>query len=166
MAQVSTDVVAGALQALYDEAFFGPGEVKFTWFADNEPGSGLIGRLRQIDAATASAAPGPGRRSIVGHARHALVHAEGGLAYIRGDRSAVDWVASFDPPTASDEEWAALLDRFERSCQALREAIAGIDLTRHENLCGAMGTFTHAAYHLGAIRQILLDVRQREAGGS
>lgn len=61
------------LLGLIAEAYDGPGDPKATWFADNEAGSGLLGTLERLDAATASAPLGPAdKASAVAHAGHML----------------------------------------------------------------------------------------------
>lgn len=147
-----------AVTTLFNETFFGVGNEKGTWFNENAPESGLCGVLDRVNAAAASTPPGPGRRSVVSHARHALVHVEHVTKFLRDEKSQVDWKQSFEPGTATEQEWGELRARLRHSSGVLLETIVGASDDRSMLLETAIGAIAHAAYHLGAIRQVLVSV--------
>jgi hypothetical protein len=147
-----------AVATLFQETFFGVGNEKGTWFNENAPESGLCGVLDGVSAQAASTPPGPGRRSVVAHARHALVHVEHVTNWLRGLKPKVDWKASFEPGIASDTEWAEVRARLRASSGALLEAIKAAPAGQELALEAAIGSIAHGAYHLGAVRQILAGV--------
>jgi hypothetical protein len=149
---------ANAVTTLFSETFYGVGNENGTWFNENAPESGLCGVLDRASAEAASKAPGPGRRSVVSHARHALTHIEHVTKLLRGEASKVDWKMSFEPGAATPGEWDELRRRMRASSRALLETLVGAPDDKPDMLESSIGSIAHAAYHLGAIRQVLADV--------
>jgi hypothetical protein len=142
-----------ALIALYTEAFEGSTD-KWTWFTDNEPNSALFGTLSQTSAADASLPADAGKNSLAGHANHLNFSMEVALAYIKNEKPTPDWAASWKKQTMTDDEWAKLQgdmkDRYSQIMQWMNSNQNWDDDATH----GALGVLAHAAFHLGAIRQL------------
>lgn len=153
-------VLAAGVTTLFEETFYGVGNEKGTWFNENAAESGICGVLDGVSAATASKAPGPGRRSVVAHARHTLVHVEHVTNWLKGIKNKVDWKASFEPGTATDAEWAELRQRLRTSSRTLLATLVGLPQGTPQAVESSIGAIAHAAYHLGAIRQILARVNE------
>lgn len=99
--------------------------------------------------------------SIAGHARHAAFHLEVAVRWDRdGERGPFDWKGSFLPAQVNAEEWQAVQERLR--C-AYREFV---EFTRTQkdkpadgDLAGSVaGVLAHAAYHLGAVRQMVKEL--------
>jgi hypothetical protein len=79
--------------------------------------------------------------------------------WILGDHSKRDWVGSFEPQTVNEEEWAAIKRELEASRLELVRVLSSLTPERFVEEGAALGAITHLAYHLGAIRQLMHQVR-------
>ena len=147
------------LQQVLREACEGPDDPKFTWFNANDKDSGVVPVLAKISASDASREPSPRARSIAAHAAHAAFHLKSSAAWLAGDKSAADWESSWQPQTVDDAAWRTVQDEFRRQYLATIAAIDNITDWNRDMLGGAIGAIAHAAYHLGAIRQILRQLK-------
>lgn len=146
-----------AIRKLFSETFIGIGNENGTYFNDSSANSGICGVLDRIPADIASRVPRPGGKTIVGHTRHMLVYTIHVAKYLRNEKNKVDWSASFDPQAASIADWDELRGLLRRESDALLETIATSQ--RDGAIASAIGAIAHGAYHLGAIKQILLAVQ-------
>jgi hypothetical protein len=151
-----------AILALFDEAHVGP-TGKGTWFIDNDPGSGLMGTLEGLDAARASKPLWEGdpisAASHAAHVRFAL-----GLANraAKGENPYKDanWSRSWDTRKVSEAEWKSLISGLRTEYEEFRKVIAaGKGFDDPDFMTGTLGLVSHAAWHLGAIREGLGLVR-------
>ncbi len=152
---MSDSIFHKALQTILHEIFDGPGKEGYLLNPDDP---GLLRQLDQIDAATASARPMPGRTTIAAHVDH--VHYGLSLLNRWADGEAnpwatADWDASWQRGRVTDEEWTALRARLREAAQHWLAAAARLDHWTHLTACGALASAAHTAYHLGAIRQLL-----------
>jgi hypothetical protein len=123
---------------------------------------GLVDTLKSVSAKVASTPPGPGRKPIASHANHVLYGFGLVCRAIDGDRKAfegADWDEAWKLERVNDAEWAELLGRLEAKAQHIVDAGPKIETWVPQMLSGMFGTAAHTAYHLGAIRQMLLDVQ-------
>jgi hypothetical protein len=148
------------LLASLEEAIHGPADAKFTWFNSNEPDSGLAGVMKRLAAEQASRPPTPGGRTIAAHVAHATFHLVASAAWLKGDRSAADWEASWEPATVDGGGWQRLRESLEQAHTAVADEIRRKQDWDKLDLGGAVGAIAHAAYHLGAIRQIVRVVER------
>lgn len=116
-------------------------------------GSGIRATLASVTAEQASRSQ-DGRPSIAAHARHMNFHLRVASEWIQGDHSRRDWLASFEPRTVTEEEWAGLRQDLEVSRTELVRVLKALTPERFLEE-GAMGSIAHLAYHLGAIRQLM-----------
>lgn len=92
--------------------------------------------------------------SIAGHARHAAFHMEVTLRWAAGERGPFDWQGSFLPAAVSTQQWQEVQGRLQAAYTALQQAeLSNSDLA---------ASLAHAAYHLGAVRQMMKVVGVRE----
>ena len=117
---------------------------------------GLLPTLARLSAAQASQEVYG--TSVAGHARHTAFHLEVLIRWDRdGERGAFDWKGSFLPLQTSEEEWPAVQQRLRDAYEAVVAfAASQRDQAANGDLSGSFaGAAAHAAYHLGAIRQLI-----------
>src|SRR5882762_10133577 len=120
--------------------------------------SGIRSTLSGLTAEQASRRP-DGHPSIAAHARHMNFHLRVTGEWILGDHSKRDWKASFEPQTVNEEEWVRLGQELEASRRELVRVLESLPPNRFAEEGAAAGAITHLAYHLGAIRQLMHQVR-------
>ena len=107
--------------------------------------------------------PGPGRKPVVAHSNHMLYGIELANRALSGEEGVyegADWAVAWGLEKIDDQPWEELIDRIERESQLL------IDLVNQRRdwgetlFTGVNAIAAHTAYHLGAIRQMLLDVEK------
>ena len=123
------------------------------------------GLLRQVDSIQADRAgnrPMPGRTSIAQH----VDHLQFGLAMLNrwaaGEANpwaGADWNACWQRTTVTDDEWQALRQTLRDEAEKWRTVVAA--RTDWDNMAAsaALSTAAHTAYHVGAIRQILAELK-------
>lgn len=148
------DVFRGVLLELFAEAYTGPNGPN-TWFIDNRPGSGLLGTLEGLSAEDASKESSSGS-TIAAHTEHLRWSLALTNAYVRGENPTPSWAESWTVKTVDAEAWDNLRADLRREYDAVLEALG-----RQENfsdpqmLTGIVALTPHAAYHLGAVRQLV-----------
>ena len=148
-----------SLSLLFSELLNGPARECYVLNAGD---NGLLMSLDALSAASASAIPASGGASIAAHVDHVLYGLQLLNRWIGGEDDPwrdADWTASWKRTSVSDEEWAALRDRFRDEAQQWQQTIALADDLEGLELNGAIASIAHLAYHLGAIRQIDRSVR-------
>jgi hypothetical protein len=81
---------------------------------------------------------------------------------LQGDPNVIesaDWAAAWRHPTVDDRQWQELTDRLETFSQTWIDASTALPLENALMLTGSIGSYAHFTYHLGAVPQILLQVR-------
>lgn len=151
------EVVKGVLEMLR-EAYEGGRPGQGTGFvestkADGSRNSGLFATLDALTAGQASQSTALGV-SVAAHAAHVAYHLEVTLRWVNGDRGPFDWPGSFAPGAVDEAAWAATRARVRAAYDALA-AWAAVRPHWNEDAAGALAaSAAHAAYHLGAIRQV------------
>ena len=148
-----------ALSNMLIELFNGPPGQEAYVLNTGDPG--LLRQLDMIDAKAASQRPMAGKTTIAAH----VDHLQFGLAILNrwaagepNPWAGVDWNASWQRTTVTDEQWQALRAGLRQEADKWRKVAA--TRTDWDNLgaSAALSTAAHTAYHLGAIRQILAAV--------
>lgn len=153
MPEPLASLVIQAVESLLHESYEGVPADKPTWYADSGPGGSLLGLLATIPAVDAARAA-PGRRSIAQHARHVRFHLEVTLKFLAGDKSSNNWDESWAVDARDDGAWKREVEALRSAYTAVRQKFASVEWT-DLTLGSAIGSVAHAAYHLGAIRQML-----------
>jgi hypothetical protein len=96
-----------------------------------------------------------GHPSIAAHARHMNFHLRVTSEWIQGNHEKRDWLASFEPGTVTEEEWARLRQDLEASRAELVRVLRSLTPERFLEEGAGLGPIAHLAYHLGAIRQLM-----------
>lgn len=149
-----TDVLRNVLLELFQEAYTGPNGPN-TWFIDNRPESGLFGTLGGVSAEDASRLS-PSGSSIAAHAEHLRWSLALANAYVRGENPTPSWAESWTVKAVDTKSWdklrADLRGEYEEVAAALGRQE---DFSDPQMLTGIVALTPHAAYHLGAVRQLV-----------
>ena len=155
---VQPDDVERSLLALLAEAFEGS-RGQPTNFVDDEPNRGLLGIVEGVSAADASQKPLAGEHTIAAHIAHLSFGFDTTIRWLNGERWKIDWNESWQMDQVGEEQWHQLRDTLRSRYIQMSELIRATHAWNSENLCGIAGQIAHAAYHLGAIRQIAREIR-------
>jgi hypothetical protein len=150
------DAILAQLTELLRETFEGGLPGQGTQYLDH--GSGIAKTFSQLTAEQASRRL-DGRPSIAAHARHMNFHLRATTEWIQGDRRQRDWSGSFEPQTVTAEEWPKLLANLEASRAELLRVLGALPPERFAEEGAGIGVLAHLAYHLGAIRQVMHQVK-------
>jgi hypothetical protein len=142
VSQVFTEVI----HALLTEAFDGSSQV---WFSDRN--TGLFSSLQDLSAEQVS------KTGIAAHTNHLRWSVSNVNAMMRGERPAMDWAQSWTLKTVSEPEWKNLLEQLRLEYQVLQTNMPpNPDLNDRMFVTSGVALVAHAAYHLGAIRQMMM----------
>lgn len=152
----SDSIFQRAIGNMLTEIFDGPPGQEAYLLNQGDPG--LLRQLDTIDARAASQRPMPGKTTIAAHVDH--IHF--GLSILNrwaaGEENAwagVDWNASWQRTTVTEEQWRTLRDALRREAEKWRNVVATRTNWDATGAAAALSTAAHTAYHFGAIRQIL-----------
>lgn len=162
METLPREMVMKALTDVMAEAYEGPADPRGTWFVDNAPDAGVFGVLDGISADGASRAPGPGRATLAAHAGHLRFSLEVSRRWISGERPRADWRESWAVSSVGEEEWRALKAALRDEYAELRRVLDAMPVFDPVSFTSMVAALAHAAYHLGAMRQLALAVRTAE----
>jgi hypothetical protein len=162
MSTVDISSITQALSDLLIEAYDGPPDPSGTWFIDNEPDCGILGILKNVNAAEASrSVDGSGKAGStiaanVEHLRWSLANANGAL---RGEPYQYNWKESWALIETNELQWDSLRVALRAEYETMRDSLRQQQDLREENLLGAIALVPHAAFHLGILRQMIERVR-------
>lgn len=147
---------------VFKEAFEGGAPGQPTAFLDGTDAGGgnnhgVLATLTAISAAQASEKTALGL-SICSHASHVAFHLEVGRRWAAGERGPFDWAGSFSPDAVDEAAWQEVQTRIRRAYEGTLEWVAKVanaDTWDEDAAGGLSAGLAHAAYHLGAIRQVL-----------
>jgi hypothetical protein len=143
---------------MYRETFEGEVQPSWCWIVSGPAGKSVLGSLAALTADEAYAVSAPGRKSIAAHAAHLKFTLELTNNRLHGENPPADWPGSFHVGEQSPAAWEqSVLDFFDRRRNQPISAWEPI------HVVGLAAMIGHNAYHLGAIRQLLLDVRKLES---
>ncbi len=145
MSQVFTEVI----HSLLTEAFDGSSQV---WFSDRN--TGLFSSVQNLSAEQVS------KTGIAAHANHLRWSLSNVNAMMRGERPAMDWAQSWTVKTVTELEWRNILEQLKLEYRALQTNMPpNPDLNDRMFVTSGVALVAHAAYHLGAIRQMINGTR-------
>jgi hypothetical protein len=149
-----------SLSSMLTEIFEGPPGQEAYVLNPGDPG--LLGQLDGIDASAASRGPRSGKPPIAAHVDHLQVGLSALNRWAAGEANpwaGVDWNASWQRRAISEEEWNTLRDELRHEAEQWRKVVATRTSWDGMSASAALSTAAHTAYHLGAIRQILSEVK-------
>jgi hypothetical protein len=161
MDTIPNETFRKVLLELVSEAYDGPNKA-YTWFIDNAPKSGVLGTLEDISSEEASRTFVENGSSIAAHTEHLRWSLALSNAYMRGEQPKSPWSESWLVKTVNADEWNTLRANLRGEYETLRGGIEKQqDFSDEQILTGAFAFVGHAAYHLGAIRQMKLFLERR-----
>ncbi len=150
---VPNETLTKILAELFSEAYTGPNHA-YTWFIGNEPDSGILGTLDSVSAEAASRRQ-PSGSTVAAHTEHLRWSLAVANAYTRGETPQLNWAESWTVHTVDAATWDKLRADLRGEYEALHYALQNQQELVGEQMLTVMLAFTpHAAYHLGAIRQM------------
>jgi hypothetical protein len=164
METLPRDVVIKGLETVLAEAYEGPQDPRGTWFVNNAADAGFLPTLDALSADEASRAA-PGRSTVAAHAGHMRFSLEVSRRWMTGDRGPFDWSQSWAVKTVDEAAWAELRAGIRQEYDVFRTALAEAGELDDLALTGAFGALAHAGYHLGAVKQMVLELRGPAEGG-
>ena len=159
METLPRDGVMKSLRMVLKEAYEGPQDPRGTWFVEMAPDTGLFGTLASMGAGEASRPPAAGRSTIAGHAAHLRFSLEVARRFLGGDRGPFDWKQSWAVGSVDEAAWAELRSGLRQEYDAFRRALDEAGELDWLLLSAMFGGLAHVAYHLGAIRQMVMELR-------
>jgi hypothetical protein len=157
------DTFVSIIRDLLSEAYAGRTQSP-TWFIDSGEHSGVLGTLETITANDASTASVNGTSSIAAHTHHLCWSLTMANAMMRGEPASRDWAQSWTLHTVTDAAWTQLRANLKHEYERLLEGLPnGFDPTNPIIVSSGVALVAHAAYHLGAIRQMALHLKTTRA---
>jgi MoxR-like ATPase len=153
MSEIPREAVLRAVLPILSEAFAGPADPRSTHFVNNQPDCGLFGTLDGLTAEQASTPVEEGGATAAAQAEHVRFSLDVSVRWMRGEREKVDWPRSWDVREVDDDAWTALREQLRQAYDAFVVMVHQRPMDA-ELLEGVVATVAHAAYHLGALRQI------------
>lgn len=151
--QVAGAELTRSLLSLFRELLQGTPDGEPVWITDGGAASALIGSVADLNAEEASR--DIGGNTIAAHAEHMRWALQLVNDWFDGKESRPDWSESWSVSTVSAAEWGRLRTDLAQACATILDNLGhrqrwGAELA----LQGALASYGHAAYHLGAIRQM------------
>ncbi|HET7233000.1 MAG TPA: DinB family protein [Longimicrobium sp.] len=162
METLPREMVMEAIGAILTEAYEGPPDPSGTWFVNNAADAGFFPTLDGLSADEASRAAAPGRSTVAAHAGHIRFGLEVSRRWVSGNRGPYDWHQSWAVSTVDEAAWAELRAGLRQEYAAFRRAIDEVHEWEESRFTGLLGNLAHAAYHLGAVKQMVLEMRGSE----
>jgi hypothetical protein len=121
-------------------------------------GTSLLETVAGLCAEEASRRRGAIAETIAGHVNHIIFYIVVLQEYITDKRSGkTDWSESWKVRDVNDSEWAELQTRLRNEYSTLKGFVADIETwDSGDYVGGIMAILAHTAYHLGAIRQLMM----------
>ncbi|HEX5872288.1 MAG TPA: DinB family protein [Longimicrobium sp.] len=162
MSEIPRETVLRAVLPILSEAFAGPADPRSTHFVNNQPDCGLLGTLDGLTAEQASTPVEEDGATAAAQAEHVRFSLDVSTRWMQGDRAKADWARSWDVREVDDDAWTELRDQLRRAYEAFVVTVHQQPMDA-ELLEGVVATVAHAAYHLGALRQIARHARAEAA---
>lgn len=138
---------------IFTEAFEGvkPG-AEGTWFVEGR--QCLLATFTEVTAEQASLRPN-GSSSIAAHLNHARYYLWSANAFGRGEEPKLDWESSWSVQTVDDGAWSQLRSDLVNEYQQVCEYMRSGPIDKPDIVTGIIANVAHAAFHLGAVRQLM-----------
>src|SRR5690606_11655496 len=144
----------------YRELLDGRPEGEPTWITTGGPEGGVHGTLADVTAEEASR--DLVGATIAGHAYHLWWAMDMVNRFVAGEAPNGTWADSWSVAVVTPAEWDRLRQDLRQAGERLlTNAAAGTDWAEENQVRGALASYGHAAYHLGAIRQLKKAVKGR-----
>lgn len=142
--------------SLLSETFEGPVGNE-SWFTESKPGSGLFGTIDSLSAEEASVlVEGV---TIAAHTDHTRYHLWAYNQLLEGKKQDFNWYESWKIGVVTKDEWEQIKKELHREYMKITDRISKEQNVNSSSANILLGTLAHAAYHLGAIRQMVKGVK-------
>ena len=144
------------IKTLLSETFEGP-KGNESWFTESRPGSGLFGTVDPLSYEEASVSVEG--VTIAAHTEHTRYHLWAYNQLLDGNTKAFNWHESWKIGAVSKVEWEQIKNGLHREYVKMTEHISE-EQDFHSTAANILlGALAHAAYHLGAIRQMVKFIK-------
>lgn len=163
---MTSALLRDSIDLLLQEAYDGPADPGQTWFVNHTREGGVLGTIRHLTAEQAWHRPEGLSHSVAEHVAHILFSLN--LASRRvttGGEMDADWDHSWDCGPPDERQWQVMQRQLRESHLRLRMWVhADETFDNKQSIACLVGAIAHAAYHLGALRQVAaLAVRKTPA---
>lgn len=133
------------------------------WIIDGKPGHGFTAAIKEVTAAEASTPLVTGGSTIAAHTEHLRWSLGFAMEFYKGAQPSGNWEESWKIHEVNEEQWEqlqlALLVAYQELIYALKEVK---DWSDPLLLTGTLALLPHAAYHLGAVKQLIIAAKGRK----
>lgn len=144
------------IMTLLSETFEGP-KGNGSWFTESKPGSGLFGTIDLLSTEDASVlVEGV---TIAAHTDHTRYHLWANNQLLEGKEQAFNWEESWKIGAVGNDEWEQIKNGLHREYLKMSEHIGEEKNLKPSTATILISALAHAAYHLGAIRQMIKVVK-------
>jgi hypothetical protein len=157
--KVQTQFAKESLQLL-KETFEGPEPTGPSAFLNK--GTGLFQTIDGMSAGVASSQARPDGSTIAAHTEHIRFYVDVHYKLLLGWRDKIDWDESWRIKTVKTAQWDTLRQDLRRAYSTIVEHLQRVNDWGEDEISIAMAIIAHTAYHLGAIRQLLLAVQSQD----
>jgi hypothetical protein len=138
-------------------------EGQHTFVIDNAPGNGILSAIKTLSAKEASTPSHEGGSTVAAHTGHLKWSLDYAMEFFKGNQPQWDWDDSWKRIVVNESEWQELQQELEETYNRLATAIRNVkDWSHPAFVKGVLALLPHAAYHLGAIKQLMLVVKHHE----
>lgn len=149
-----------AIKFLINEILYGTAEgADGTCFVQGD--EALLATLQDLTAEEASRIPAPGMNSIAAHLIHTNYYLYLNIQGMEGNPLEGDWPGSWAKQAVTTEEWLDQQNTLKTQVERFCDLLDSMDFEEKWNVIEGIANVGHAAYHLGAIRQIYLIVKSK-----
>lgn len=155
-----------AIDLLLQEAYDGPPNPDTTLFVNNHPDAGVLGTVKHLNAEQAWYRPDGLSHSVAEHLTHMLFALNHASQCAAADQDLeADWEESWSAGEPDEAHWQTLQRQLREAHLRMRMWVhADETFATKQNIARLLAAIAHAAYHLGAIRQVAaLAVREAPA---
>ena len=142
---------------LFKETFEGPEPGGPSAFLNK--GTGLFQTIDDISEEAASAAPRTNGSTIAAHIEHVRFYVDVHYKLLLGARDKINWEESWRIKTVKASQWEALRQDLRKSYTTVVNHLRSINSWGEDEMSIALAIVAHTAFHLGAIRQLVLAVQ-------
>ena len=140
------------MKTILSETFEGP-EGNSSWFTESRPGSGLFGTIDPLSSEEASVLiEGV---TIAAHTDHTRYHLWVNNQSLEGKEQDFNWGESWEIGAVTKGEWEEIKNGLHHEYMKMTEHISQEQDFNSSTATILLGALAHAAYHLGAIRQMV-----------
>ena len=138
-------------------------EGQHTFVIDNAPNNGILSAIKTVSAKEASATSHEGGSTIAAHTGHLKWSLDYAMEFLKGNQPHWDWDDSWKRIVVNESEWKELQQELAAAYERIAAATRNVkDWSHPAFVKGVLALLPHAAYHLGAIKQLMLVVKQHD----